>query len=97
LEQQLAGYREVTDARRARIDNDAWEVIATLEGLDLSEAQTYPRRDFISVTRFLERLDYGSVRDAAEIAFLKMRSRHTRFRYFCGICWTKIRERENAR
>jgi hypothetical protein len=40
---------------------------------------------------FLERLNVFEVREAMEIACVKKYSVGPAFRYFCGICWNKIR------
>lgn len=86
-EGQLAAYRAVMRQAEARAEDDAWEVIDALFGT----AETTKAR-FASVRAFLKRLDLFEVKDAAQIA----RSRHHgdagRFKYFCGICWNKIRD-----
>ena len=42
--------------------------------------------------RFLDRLPYEEVRSAAESACGRFGVSTRAFRYFCGICWAKIRE-----
>jgi hypothetical protein len=52
------------------------------------------RRDWLrSIKTFNEQLPLHVVLDAAELAYArKPYSDRTRFLYFCGICWNKIRE-----
>lgn len=89
-EEQLAGYREIIRAAEARKEADAWEVIEALFG---AQKTTHDR--FASVTLFLKRLDLFEVLDAAQIArAAKPYSEPVRFKYFCGVCWSKIRATE---
>lgn len=87
-EEQLAGYSAVMQARRDRIETDAWRVVAALTGEDSI------RRDWLqSIKNFVTRLGPEPVIEAAEIARgAKPWSEPQRFRYFCGICWNKVRE-----
>jgi len=91
-EAQLAGYREIIRAREERMEGDAWEVVGAL----FSETETTQAR-FQSILRFLERLPFEVVREAALTTRANMRSfgRERRFRYFCAICWRKIGEADD--
>lgn len=90
-EAQLAGYREIMEARAARIEDDMWRVADELEPGSSAKGM---RRDWLqSIKMFNEKLPLHEVLEAAEIALAKKPySLPTRFRYFCGICWSKIRE-----
>lgn len=91
-EEQLAGYREIMRQVEARREADAWEVIEVLFG---STETTHDR--FNSVTNFLRRLDLFEVKEAAQIArSAKPYSEPQRFKYFCGVCWNKIRDAEDG-
>jgi hypothetical protein len=87
-EEQLAGYRQIMREVEARKEADAWEVIEALFG------ETKTTRDrFSSVQQFLKRLDLFEVKEAARIAHAaKPWSEPQRFKYFCGVCWNKIRD-----
>lgn len=91
-EKQLRGYHEVMEAARARRDEDAWRVA------DIFTRQFNPdgsiRKDwFQSIRLFVEKLDVFECMDAMEIAVAKKPwSANPCFRYFCGVCWTKIRD-----
>jgi hypothetical protein len=91
-EAQLEGYRKIVEAHLERIERDAWQVADILfpgcskDGL---------RRDwFKSIKTFNTRLPLHEVKDAAEIAMCRhgLRSDYQLFKYFCGVCWKKIRD-----
>lgn len=48
----------------------------------------------ISVKNFIKKLDYATVYSAMETACFKVKNEDKALKYFCGICWTKIRENE---
>ncbi|MGL4265185.1 MAG: HNH endonuclease [Afipia sp.] len=90
-EAQLQGYNEILMARATRIENEAWLVAEELECVEYVES--YSRANLASIKRFLERLPFEEVRSAAEHSAGRFGASSTRaFRYFCGICWGKIRE-----
>jgi DNA-directed RNA polymerase subunit RPC12/RpoP len=92
-EDQLKGYNEILQARAMRIESDAWDVAAALEGKEFVE--TFNRANLMSIKRFLDRLPTAVVIDAAEQALAKFTySSKKTFSYFCGICWARIRESE---
>lgn len=87
-EAQLHGYQQIVTAKRLRLEDDAWAVFGVL----------YPGDDRVSsdemlgTKRFIERLGLESVLDAAEIAVASSVHHRRLFRYFCGVCWNRIRE-----
>lgn len=91
-EEQLRGYRAVLDARRGRIDkglayvNERWEE-------SFSEGNWYLTDNAVrSMRRFLENLPFPSVYEAMELSCERFPDDRDRaFRYFCGICWKRIR------
>lgn len=94
-EAQIIGYNAILTDRATRINNDAWDVASAVEGqIWICEANP---AELLSIKTFLGRLPKQEVMDAAEIAFCKsLYSSKKRFSYFCGICWSKIREYENG-
>jgi hypothetical protein len=89
-EAQLRGYAEVMEARRLRIEEEAWRVLALLyPGQD-----TVPRDSLLSVKRFIEKLGFHGVLHAAEIACGGPAYGSRVFKYFCGVCWGKLRDAE---
>lgn len=94
-EAQLLGYQQILEAKRQRIEEEKWRVAEILEP-GCSENGT--RRDWLSaISRFIERLGVHEVMDSADIAVSRFPySKYKAFRYFCGVCWRKIKETENA-
>ena len=90
-EAQLAGYQAILSAKRDRIDWDMWQVAELIErGCGISGM----RSDWLgSVKRFNESLGVHEVMLSAESANERHSSlsKQNRFRYFCGICWKKIK------
>lgn len=90
-EAQLRGYAAIARAQKARREDDAWEVANVFctqfacDGI---------RKDwFQSILSFIDRLDVVQVVDAMERATAaKPWSKGQCFRYFCGICWNRVRE-----
>lgn len=88
-ERQLLGYQSVLEAKRQRLEQDAWRVVEAF-----SPGATRFRRDWgYSIKRFIEKLGALDVIEAAEKAqaHTGIRSTEARFRYFCAICWRKVR------
>lgn len=94
-EEQLRGYNEIMMGKKKRLEDEAWTVAdeflrATGEGRI--------RRDwFGSIKRFIEKIGLYETSDAMEIAISRMEgeaSDDDLFKYFCGVCWKKIREVE---
>jgi hypothetical protein len=89
-EAQLRGYHDVIASRRTRIDDQSWQVAEVF-------MDAYGKTDILKVNRqsikqFLEKLDVHELIEAMEIATAKKPySEHTGWKYFCGICWTKIK------
>lgn len=92
-ERQLAGYAEVMEAQRARIERDCWRVIEDL----FPGTKSICRPWYGSVKRFVEQLGVFGVLDAVEItkAWGGSNSDSRVFRYFCAVCWNKIRAESN--
>jgi len=94
-EAQIKGYQAVMDRQRLRIEDDA-EVVREVyerfvEGMTLSDSA------MISVRNFIEALGRHDVVKAMEKAYSRpSRGPGSQFKYFCGICWTKIREAKGA-
>ncbi len=87
-EAQLLGFQAIMQARADRIEDEAWSVIRMFRGED---CDTCPRNELISVKRFVDLLGVHNVREAAEIAMSSYVPTSRVFRYFCGICWNRIR------
>jgi len=92
-EDQIAAYRAVMQGRLDRIEDDMWLIAFELFGDEKPEEVTV-RRDWLqSIRRFNQKLPLDEVIEAAHIARAsKPFSVSGRFRYFCGVCWNKIRD-----
>lgn len=94
-EAQIRGYNEVLKARAQRIDDEAWEVAAGLEGEFSITSYSQPKMN--SIKKFLEKLPQAELLDAVDSANAKCGIGNDRaFKYFCGICWGKIRDAQNG-
>lgn len=90
-EEQLRGYHEIIQARRARIEAEAQQVNAIYE--DHVGGYTLTDRSLMSVKMFIEKLGVFPVMEAMEFACIQWEDRDVDlFRYFCGVCWNKIRD-----
>lgn len=88
-EEQLRGYHEVLEGKRARLEEQAWQVLDVLS----PGMQNCPHDWFNSVRNFIDKLGFHEVLDAMEIAKgAPVYGEKRQFRYFCGVCWHKIRE-----
>lgn len=91
-EEQLRGYSGVLEARRQRLDDETWRVLDLMNpGKD-----SVPRDHFNSIRMFIEKLGVHEVLDATEIALTSSASSSNMFRYFCGVCWNRVRKMEGA-
>ena len=98
-EEQLRGYQQLLRDRAERLEQECWEVAEVLQpGASDPHGRGFDRRDLISIRRFIERLGVFLVKDAAELAYQRIQhSESRRFRYFCGVCWGRIRDQDDAR
>jgi hypothetical protein len=94
-EEQLRGYQEIMEARRRRIEDDVWKIVHIFD----EKSESWPRNDFQSVKKFIERLGLDEVIDAAERTMAKKTwySDYSRFKYFCGVCWGKVRDKDGPK
>lgn len=91
-EEQIKGYEFVMAQKRARIDGNAWKIM----GLFYPGQSSVPRDSFMSTKRFIERLGFDEALESAEIALVAPTSQNSKFKYFCGVCWNKIRAQSGA-
>ena len=93
IELQIKGYSQIINSRRDRIENEAWEIAKILKPDAYSG---FDRKQFFSIKKFLEKLSFHEVAEAMEIAVNKTnRYSNNTFKYFCGVCWNKIKEANN--
>lgn len=94
-EEQLKAYYKLAKAREARLDKEAWQVAETMKPRCGVEGF---RKDWLSsIKTFLKRMDFYEVVASMEIAVSRKPQRsYVTFQYFCGICWSKIKEANNG-
>lgn len=93
-EAQIAGYEAVMRERRERLDADAYEVLEKF-CTHFDGKSGIPKKDFLSIRRFVEQLGLDKVIEANEIAIAKKSWSYSGcFRYFCGVCWGMIKDRD---
>lgn len=94
-EAQIKEYNKILAEEAERIECDVWNVIRVLEnGI---EPDSYNRENFQSIKKFVQMLPLPMVSDAAEIAVTKFPYKgQKQFKYFCGVCWSMVRENQHA-
>lgn len=90
-EKQLRAYRKEIQKQADRIDADIWDVIHALYGDDCNETA---KAKYRSIKTFLNKMDKEDVIESADIAGSKFYDDKA-FKYFCGICWNKIKTGDN--
>lgn len=89
-EAQIIAYNDALSAAAKRIDEDSWDVAAIFME---AHCRTSIRKDYRrSIKTFLEKLPKQEVVDAMDRALGMAKGHDGTFRYFCGICWNKIKE-----
>lgn len=87
-EAQIKGYTAVMQAKQDRLEEQSEEVREVYEllngGFTLSDTA------MIRVKLFVDKLGVHEVKQAMEIAHFKSGVNDI-FKYFCGVCWTKMR------
>jgi hypothetical protein len=91
-ESQIRAYYQILEARQERKDEEAW-FVAEIFMERFSEVSIHRDR-MVSIRMFLERLNVFAVREAMEISCARKYSMAPAFKYFCGVCWNKIKSGE---
>lgn len=87
-EKQLKGYYKIIEQKRARIDSEVFRIMGILNPV---YGKSVSRDYYISVKNFIDKLDFYEVLESMEIAVSKCNGEYKAWKYFCGICWTKIK------
>lgn len=89
-EAQIKGYQRVMNDKRQRINDEAEEVREVYERFN--PGYTLNESGMVSVRKFVDALGVHEVVAAMESSFTSRTVKSSnRFRYFCGICWNKIK------
>lgn len=87
-EQQAKAFEALVRAKRRRES----KVINEIEAILMDEGWGFSETFRTSVRKFLKELPYDEVLEAAELACVRIRDQGRRQKYFCGICWKKIKD-----
>lgn len=90
-ELQIAGFQAEMQKKRDRIDYEKWRIA---EILVPGSPEDGMRKDWlVSIAMFIEKLGLHGCIQAAEIANSRFGYNKSKmFSYFCGICWSKIKD-----
>lgn len=88
-EAQIKGYQAAMNKKKSRIEEEGELVREVYERFN--KGYTLNEKSMVTVRLFIEKLGVHEVCSAMERAYSKAR-KDQEFRYFCGICWNKIRE-----
>ena len=92
-EEQERAFARLLRTRQRRIEAN----IDAIQAILLQDTSTvFTDRFRLSVKHFLSKLPIDKVTYAAERAFNKPRSVDDRMKYFCGVCWSMIKESPGA-
>jgi hypothetical protein len=91
-EAQIRAYYQVLELQKERQDEEAWSVAEIF--MERFSEDSIHRDRMVSIRMFLQRLNVFTVREAMEIACARKYSPNPGFKYFCGICWNKIKDGE---
>jgi len=95
-EAQIAGYQAILASKRERLETEAYEIL-NMFCQEFTGMDGIPKRDFTSIKYFLNTIGFDEVYDATEIAIAKDFYNYNKFfRYFCGVCWRKIKTDEEV-
>lgn len=89
-ELQIKAYKKFILKINDRINSEILEIESIFQ-------LTFPKRrfsdnfKFISTKRFLEKLPLETLKDSMNYACARIKKPEDAIRYFCGICWKKIK------
>lgn len=91
-EEQIAAFNELLAEKRDRIEETAWIVANAFLDAWGEERDSFRRDWLASISRFVDALPLDEVLEAVGIGTRRFeRSQGKAFKYFCGVCWRKIR------
>lgn len=92
-EAQIRAFHEVLELRKERKDEEMWSVAEIF--MERFNDDSIRREYLSSIRMFLERLNVFEVREAMDIACSRKNYPPHTFKYFCGVCWSKIKNEGN--
>lgn len=93
-EAQIKAFYSIMEESRQRIDSEVFK-IGGIMGEEFSKS--LPTDWHRAIKMFLGKLPFYDVLEAMEISVsAKPYSKFQAFKYFCGVCWNKVRDAENG-
>lgn len=90
-EEQIKAYNKILMGKSLRLKQELWDIISELESDE--NIDSYDKKRTASIKIFLNKLPFHDVIEAAEITNSRFNYITARaFRYFCAICWNKLKE-----
>jgi hypothetical protein len=89
--QQMKAYADLIRGNR-EAERDALWVIA--EVLQSGASEGYSRDKCGGISLFITKIGFGVTLESAYVAVDKYGEGNQRFKYFCGVCWNRVRELE---
>lgn len=89
-EEQIRGYQSILEGKALRLASEIDQVIEVYQAFNAGYTLTESTRP--SIRKFIEALGVHEVMDAMEIACTARISNAKTFKYFCGVCWRKIKD-----
>lgn len=94
-EEQLLEYYKIMKSSKERLETEAWHVMSILQQVDRADSAS--RQQMTSIFMFQKRLGYYDLIDAAECTISRFGClSYGAFKYFCGVCWKKIKDIKEA-
>lgn len=88
-EAQIHAYYEILEAKKQRLDDEQWTIAEIY--MKRFGKEDILRSEFASIGRFLDQLNFYEVQEAMVLACDRVSARGGAFRYFCKVCWNKIK------
>lgn len=89
--EQMDAYARLIREVRARDEQALWDVAEIIEP---GASGGYSRDKCSGIEMFIKKIGYAATLEAAHIASGKYGAGSRRFKYFCGVCWNRVREAE---
>lgn len=86
---QIKEHAKLVREAREAVEDVCWEIAEVIQE---GSSDGWSRDRFNGVKGFVKRLGYAKTLEAAYIAADQCEEGPRRFRYFCGICWNRVRE-----
>lgn len=87
--EQVKEHAKMVREAREAMEGVCWEIAEVIQE---GASAGWSRDKFNGVKGFVKRIGYATTLEAAYIAADRYGEGSRRFKYFCGICWNRVRE-----